>query len=190
MSYAPRSGSIRDAGVMRIRSRAAAVVLAAALALSACGGDDPAVVPSTGSASGTPSAPSAWPAPEPSPTEPATLAAAKTAAQEAFDRWMSGDFAGAYDMYSAAGKKAVTQADYVRYNTTCPPDFARADIVGGRMERPGRAVVRFDVGVGQVSYTVVHEGGRWLLVPSRAAAANWKMGVTAAIKQAKADGVC
>jgi hypothetical protein len=59
----------------------------------------------------------------PTPTvtaQPKTEAAVTAAAQEAFDRYIAGDFAGSWQMYTAAGRAAVTQADYVRFNTACP----------------------------------------------------------------------
>src|ERR1700712_712417 len=46
--------------------------------------------------------------------EPKTIDGAKEAAQTVFDRFAGGDFAGAWDMYTAAGKKAISQADYVK----------------------------------------------------------------------------
>src|ERR1700753_254823 len=58
-------------------------------------------------------------APDSGGAEPKTVDGARAAAQTVFDRFSGGDFAGAWDMYTQAGKQAISQADYVELNNVC-----------------------------------------------------------------------
>lgn len=112
------------------------------------------------------------------------------AAQEAFDRYASSDFAGAWQMYTAAGRAAVTQADYVRLNTACPGlQRVQVHISAVRIEGD-RATVRMQVGSLVDSYVLGYEGGAWLVEPTAEALANYRRGIDKTIAAMKAAKAC
>jgi hypothetical protein len=123
--------------------------------------------------------------------DPRTVAAAK-AAVEAVDRQLSGDYAGAWELYTAAGKAAISKDDFVRLQTACPPKSRgqQARAVEGRLEDPNTAVIRIEVAGATAARTMRNEGGHWLIEPSDTAMADFKLGVDQAIAKQKAAGTC
>jgi hypothetical protein len=126
-----------------------------------------------------------------SSNDPRTVAAAK-AAVEAVDRQLSGDYAGAWELYTAAGKAAISKDDFVRLQTACPPKShgQQARATEGRLEDPNTAVIRIEVAGATAARTVRNEGGHWLIEPSDTALADFKLGVDQAIAKQKAAGTC
>jgi hypothetical protein len=124
-------------------------------------------------------------------TDPKVAAAAR-AAQDATDRQLSGDYAGAWETYTAAGKAAIGKADFVRLQTACPPKglHQRARVVDGRLEDANTVVVRVNLSGGIAARTLRYEGGKWLIEPSDTAAADFKLGVDQAVAKKKAAGTC
>lgn len=154
------------------------VCLLAALMLGGCSAS-PAPAP----ASTAPTTPTATP-------QPKTEDGAKAAAQEAFDRYTSGDFAGAWLMYSDEGRAAVTQADYVRLNTACPK-LQRIQVTIAAVRIDGdKATVRAQLGQLVDSYVMDYQHGQWLLEPTATALANYKAGIDQTIAASKANGSC
>ena len=110
------------------RLGAVALIAAAALAFAAgCSGDD---APAGNAAAAAAAGP-----------EPKTIEGARNAAQTVFDRFSGGDFAGAWDMYTAKGKQAISKADYVKLNEACSRKGLAISLTSARMEGPDRAVV-------------------------------------------------
>src|SRR3954452_15526185 len=110
------------------RFGAVALIAAAALSFStACTGDSDA--PAGNSAAAAAGGP-----------EPKTIEGAKAAAQTVFDRFSGGDFAGAWDMYNAAGKSAITKADYVKLNETCSRKGLAIQLTSARMDGHDRSI--------------------------------------------------
>ncbi len=123
--------------------------------------------------------------------DPRTVAAAKTAV-EAVDRQLSGDYAGAWELYTADGKAAISKDDFVRLQTACPPKSRgqQARALEGRLEDPNTAVIRIEVAGQTAARTMRYEDGRWLIEPSDSAMADFKLGVDQAIAKEKAAGNC
>src|SRR5689334_20366043 len=160
------------------RFGALALVAAAALTFaSACsGGDDaPAGTAAQAAAAGP---------------EPRTIDGAKAAAQTVFDRFSGGDFAGAWDMYTDAGKKAITKADYVKLNTACSRKGLAITLSSARMEGADRAVVIAKQLVAAQSYTMVYEKDSWKLEPAKEGLALYAKGADKAIAAQKKAGTC
>ncbi|MCY1145299.1 hypothetical protein OWR29_45485 [Actinoplanes sp. Pm04-4] len=160
--------------------RAAALSLIAVSALafsSACTGDDEA--PAGEAAQAAAGGP-----------EPKNVEAAKSAAQTVFDRFAGGDFAGAWDMYTAAGKAAITKADYVKLNQACSRKGLAIQLTSARMEGTDRAVVIAKQLVAAQSYTMVYEGDAWKLEPAKEGLALYKQGAAKAIAAQKKAGTC
>jgi hypothetical protein len=160
--------------------RAAALSLVAVSALafsSACTGDDEA--PAGEAAQAAAGGP-----------EPKNVEAAKSAAQTVFDRFAGGDFAGAWDMYTAAGKAAITKADYVKLNQACSRKGLAIQLTSARMEGTDRAVVIAKQLVAAQSYTMVYEGDAWKLEPAKEGLALYKQGAAKAIAAQKKAGTC
>ncbi|BEL12377.1 hypothetical protein Q0Z83_105680 [Actinoplanes sichuanensis] len=122
--------------------------------------------------------------------QPKTLDGAKAAAQTVFDRFSGGDFAGAWDMYTAAGKKAITKDDYVKLNTACSRKGLAIQLTSARMEGADKAVVIAKQLVAAQSYTMVYEQDAWKLEPAKEGLSLYKMGATKAIAAQKKAGTC
>ncbi|WP_306215299.1 hypothetical protein [Actinoplanes sp. RD1] len=159
--------------------RAGALVLAATAALTftaACSDDDEAPAGNAAAAAGGP--------------EPKTLEGAKAAAQTVFDRFSGGDFGGAWDMYTSAGKQAISQADYVKLNETCSRKGLAITLTSARMEGTDKAVVIAKQLVNAQSYTMVYEGDAWKLEPAKEGLELYAKGADKAIAAQKKAGTC
>jgi hypothetical protein len=122
--------------------------------------------------------------------EPRTIEGAKTAAQTVFDRFSGGDFAGAWDMYTAAGKKAISKDDYVKLNQVCSRKGLAIQLTSARMDGPDKAVVIAKQLVAAQSYTMVYEGTAWKLAPAKEGLALYSQGADRAIAAQKKAGTC
>jgi hypothetical protein len=120
--------------------------------------------------------------------QPKTLDGAKNAAQTVFDRFSGGDFAGAWEMYTAAGKKAISKDDYVKLNTACSRKGLAIQLTSARLESADKAVVIAKQLVAAQSYTMVYEQDSWKLEPAKEGLSLYKMGATKAIAAQKKAG--
>ena len=160
------------------RLGALALIAVAALSFTAgCSGDDEA--PAGNAAAAAAGGP-----------EPKTIDGAKTAAQTVFDRFSGGDFAGAWEMYTAKGKQAISKDDYVKLNTACSRKGLAIQLTSARMEGTDRAVVIAKQLVAAQSYTMVYEGTAWKLEPAKEGLALYKQGAAKAIAAQKKAGTC
>ena len=160
--------------------RLGALTLVAVAALSfstACSGDDKA--PAGNAAAAAAGGP-----------EPKTIEGAKVAAQTVFDRFSGGDFAGAWDMYTAAGKKAISKEDYVKLNQVCSRKGLAIQLTSARMDGPDKAVVIAKQLVAAQSYTMVYEGNAWKLAPAQEGLALYSQGAAKAIAAQRKAGTC
>ena len=159
------------------RLGALALTAAAALTLTAaCTGDDEPAGNAAQAAKGGP--------------EPKNVEGARAAAQTVFDRFAGGDFAGAWDMYTAAGKAAISKDDYVKLNQACSRKGLAIQLTSARMEGADRAVVIAKQLVAAQSYTMVYENNAWKLEPAKEGLALYKMGAAKAIAAQKKAGTC
>jgi hypothetical protein len=122
--------------------------------------------------------------------EPKTLEGAKAAAQTVFDRFGGGDFGGAWEMYTTAGKQAISKADYVKLNEACSRKNLAIQLSSARMEGTDKAVVIAKQLVAAQSYTMVYEQDAWKLEPAKEGLALYAKGATAAIAAQKKAGTC
>ena len=127
----------------------------------------------------------------PPSVEPRTLDAAKALAQREGDAYAAGDWAGAWDLFTKAGKAAISRADYVRLHTTCKTLTGPAMTVKLiRAEGPDKAVVVYERLGFTFSYTLVYEDGQWRFQPDDEAMAGYAMGVDKLIADKTAAGTC
>jgi len=158
------------------RIAAAALIAVAALGLStACTKDAPA----GNAAAAAPGGP-----------ESKTIDGARAAAQTVFDRFSGGDFAGAWDMYTAAGKAAISKEDYVKLNQACSRKGLAIQLTSARMEGTDKAIVIAKQLVAAQSYTMVYENNSWKLQPAAEGLALYKLGADKAIAAQKKAGTC
>ncbi len=122
--------------------------------------------------------------------EPKTIEGARNAAQTVFDRFSGGDFAGAWDMYTAAGKQAISKDDYVKLNQACSRKGLAIQLTSARMEGTDRAIVIAKQLVAAQSYTMVYENNAWRLEPAKEGLALYKLGAAKAIAAQKTAGTC
>ncbi|GIE77606.1 hypothetical protein Aph02nite_35560 [Actinoplanes philippinensis] len=161
-----------------LRLGAVALAAIATLTLAACTEDTPEPAGNAAAAA------------EAAGPQPKTLDGAKAAAQTVFDRFSGGDFAGAWEMYTAAGKKAITKDDYVKLNTACSRKGLAIQLTSARMEGADKAVVIAKQLVAAQSYTMVYEQDAWKLEPAKEGLSLYKMGATKAIAAQKKAGTC
>ncbi|GAA3336178.1 hypothetical protein GCM10020358_07300 [Amorphoplanes nipponensis] len=162
------------------RLGALALIAVATVALTtACSDDDQEDAPAGNAAAAAAGGP-----------QPKTIEGAKAAAQTVFDRFSGGDFAGAWDMYTAAGKQAITKADYIKLNTACSRKGLAIQLSSARMEGADKAVVIAKQLVAAQSYTMVYEGDSWKLEPAREGLALYAKGADRAIAAQKKAGTC
>jgi hypothetical protein len=122
--------------------------------------------------------------------EAKSLDAAKLAAQTMFDRFSGGDFAGAWEMYTAKGKQAITKDDYIKLNETCARKGLAITLTSARLEAPDKAVVIAKQLVAAQSYTMIYEGDAWKLEPAKEGLALYSQGAVKAIAAQKKAGTC
>ena len=122
--------------------------------------------------------------------EQKTIDGARAAAQTVFDRFSGGDFAGAWDMYTAAGKAAISQADYVKLNEACSRKGLAIQLSSARMDGTDKAIVIAKQLVATQSYTMVYENNAWKLQPAPEGLALYKLGAAKAIAAQKKAGTC
>jgi len=161
------------------RLGALALIAVAAVSLTTACSDDKEAAPAGNAAAAAAGGP-----------QPKTIEGAKVAAQTVFDRFSGGDFAGAWDMYTDAGKKAITKADYVKLNTACSRKGLAITLSSARMEGADRAVVIAKQLVAAQSYTMVYEKDSWKLEPAKEGLALYAKGADKAIAAQKKAGTC
>jgi hypothetical protein len=122
--------------------------------------------------------------------DPQTVEGAKAAAQTVFDRFSGGDFAGAWEMYTAAGKASISQADYVKLNEACSRKGLAITLTSARLDGPDRAIVIAKQLVATQSYTMAYENNAWKLQPAPEGLALYRLGAVKAIAAQKKAGTC
>ena len=159
------------------RFGALGLTAAAALTLvTACSGDDEPAGNAAPAAAGGP--------------EPKTVESAKIAAQTVFDRFAGGDFAGAWDMYTATGKQSISKDDYVKLNQACSRKGLAIQLTSARLEGTDKAIVIAKQLVAAQSYTMAYENNAWKLEPAKQGLALYKLGAAKAIAAQKKAGTC
>lgn len=119
-----------------------------------------------------------------------TEAAVKKLAQEENSRFSAKDYAGAWDLYSKAGKAALSQDDYVRYNEACDTGGMPIEVKDVRMESDIKATVRIGIGDIEVANKVLYEEDKWRWQPRPDTMKSYATGVDQMIKDSKAAGSC
>ncbi|BBH63760.1 hypothetical protein ACTI_04450 [Actinoplanes sp. OR16] len=122
--------------------------------------------------------------------EPKTVDGAKAAAQTVFDRFSGGDFAGAWELYTSAGKQAISKDDYIKLNEACSRKGLAIQLTSARMEGTDKAIVIAKQLVAAQSYTMVYESDAWKLEPAKEGLALYKLGAAKAIAAQKKAGTC
>ena len=125
-----------------------------------------------------------------SSNEPQTIAALKSMAQEQADRYSSGDYGGAWDMWSKKSMSVISRSDYVKLITACFKSGLPLKVSSARIDSPGKATVRLGLGDIQRTYHPSYEDGRWVWNPTAEGLAQYSGGAAEAIKKLKASGDC
>lgn len=171
-------------------TRLPAIAVLAALALTACSGGDPA--PAAAPAGSSATAVRTGAAPKPAATsEPRTAAAVKAAATASVTAFAAGDYAGAWDYFTAADKKRMPRADYARVSEACHPGGTGIipTVAAARPEGDAFVVTLTVLGVA-ASRTWQYEDGHWRQEASAETLANAAKGVDGWLAAMKADGSC
>ncbi len=126
--------------------------------------------------------------------QPKTVAAVRAAANEEFESFASGDYGGSWDLWTAAGKKAISRADYEQLLKLCPDTGAGVafQIKKVKLAADGNsALVRVQRLAGIASFTFLDEGGEWRFQPLEVALTDYKLGSPKAIAaKARKEGHC
>lgn len=118
--------------------------------------------------------------------------AVEKAAQEQADYFSSGDYGGAWDMWTDKAKTTMSRSDYIKFGEACDLGGVPLDTEFVRFENKAKteAVIKVGVGDFKSAYTMSLEDGDWSWVPSDEAQAQYKLGLDGAIAVAKEDGSC
>lgn len=170
--------------------RRAALTAVVLLAAAGCSSHDPAAETATPpAAGGAPAAQSSTAA-----TEPRTEAAVRAAASEEFDSYAAGDYGAAWDLWSAAGKRAISRAKYMHLFELCPEvaKGIRFEIQRVTMDSDREAHVRVSrMAIAVMTYQFVYESGRWRFVPAPEAMNDYRTKTVKEITQERrATGGC
>ncbi|HWS35356.1 MAG TPA: hypothetical protein VN408_21795 [Actinoplanes sp.] len=161
------------------RLGALALAAAATITFAAACSDEPEKTPATGDTAAAAGG-----------REPKTLTGAKDAAQTVFDRFSGGDFAGAWEMYTSAGKQSISKDDYIKLNAACSRKGLAIQLTSARLEGTDKAIVIAKQLVAAQSYTMVYEQDAWKLEPAKEGLALYKLGAAKAIAAQKKAGTC
>jgi hypothetical protein len=160
--------------------------IAAVVALTGC---------STSKATTTPAAPApSAQATSSAAAQPRTQAAVKAAATEKFDAYASGDYAGAWEIWTASAKKTLSRQNYEKLFELCPPvaESLPFTIKAVRLAPDKKsAVVRAQRSIALISFRFVYEGGQWRYVPSAANLRDYRTKTPAQLAAGlRKDGAC
>ncbi|RZU77616.1 hypothetical protein EV384_6347 [Micromonospora kangleipakensis] len=162
--------------------------LGVTLLAAACGTEgtpDQAGPAATGSAAAVAASPAA------APKEPVTVEAAKTAAQKEFDAYAAGDWKGAWDLWTAEGKAAISRDEYARLHTECKTITGLTfEITGTRLEGEGKAVVTWKRSIVAGTADMRYEDGQWRYQPDADSMADYAKGVDKVLAERRAAGSC
>jgi hypothetical protein len=179
------------------RSLATIPLLAAALALAACGGSaapsGPAATPA-----GTPSPPAAAASAKPAAV-PDTPAAARSAAENLFALYAAGQFPAVYPELDAQTRALVPERKWVRVHQACGSSTSGLSYKIGKPVMAGQSAVMsvslagVAAAIGSEEVTFVYQDGRWLWAPSSSdisAAGSYRGTVRQVVARLKAAGEC
>ena len=159
---------------MRAARTTAALTLLATLATGAAG-----------CSSAAPHPRDPGPAPGPRP-----LQAAGVASRE-FGLLAGGGWAQAWTLWSDSARGALSQADFVRLNTECPPALGQPYVIDSTTQVDDSTVrVDWHRAAASGSDTLVYESGSWRFEPDAASLAGYRLGVERLVAQRKAEGAC
>ncbi len=131
---------------------------------------------------------------KPETSQPKTVEAVRAVADEEFESFASRDYGGAWDLWTAAGQKAISRADYEQLFKLCPDTAAGVafQIKKVKLAAGGdSALVRVQRLAGIASFTFLYEGGEWRFQPLDAALADYGIGSPKAIAaKARKAGRC
>lgn len=122
--------------------------------------------------------------------EPVTRDAAKAAAQREFDRYAVGDWGGAWDLWTAAGKAAISRSDYHDFHVRCGTMTGLRFSVVDVSLTGNKAGIAAERGGLLFHETMAHEDGHWRYEPKPEALADYKLGVERMLQKGKAEGKC
>jgi hypothetical protein len=165
------------------------VPLLAALGLVACGSDsEPTSVEPGGQSPVEVTSAAASPTPE---GDPMTVEAAQAAAEHELDAYAAGDWAGAWDLWTAAGQAAISREEYVRLHTECGTlTGIMFEITNARLEGDDQAVVTWERLIATGAAIMIYEDGVWRYQPEDDDMADYAKGVDQILEERRADGSC
>ena len=124
---------------------------------------------------------------------PKTEAGARSAAQEGWTAYGSGDYAGAWDHFTAKDKQLISRADYVRVVTEClgsdGPNLLNIHVRSARPEGNGYVVI-IDGGIATTARMYVYENGQWKEQMSAQTKKGLENGPDAWLESLQAAGTC
>lgn len=164
----------------------AALISIFALTLSAVAGCGGAPTPVQDSRS------EAKPAEQPKKTvtEPKTEDAAKAAAQNEFDAYSAGDWAGTWDLWTTEGKAAFSRDDYIALHTECKTITGLPMVIKNVRLEGDSAIVRVERMTFLMTYTMRYQDNAWRFQPDAQNMADYAKGKTALIAEKKQSGTC
>ncbi|ACU72110.1 hypothetical protein Caci_3203 [Catenulispora acidiphila DSM 44928] len=120
-----------------------------------------------------------------------SMVRARSVATQEFGLLSGGGWGQAWGLWSAAGKAALSEADFVQLNTECRPALGEPYIVDLATDLDATTVrIEWHQGSTTGSGTVVYEGGAWKFQPNAQTLAAYRGGVVTVVAERKAAGEC
>ncbi|WP_328414493.1 hypothetical protein OG470_20300 [Micromonospora sp. NBC_00389] len=124
-------------------------------------------------------------------TEPKTVDAAKALAQREFDTYASGDWKGAWDLWTSVGKAAISRDEYARLNAECKTITGLTfEITTARLEGEDTAIVNYKRSIVAGTSEIRYVDGQWRYQPDAESMADYAKGVDKVIAEGRASGRC
>ncbi|MFI0939685.1 hypothetical protein [Streptomyces sp. NPDC021020] len=112
-------------------------------------------------------------------------------ARQEFGRLSGGDWAGAWQLWTAAAQQAVPQEEFVRVNTQCRPALGVPYVLGtGSRTGPEAFRVEWTHAGAAGSSTLQLAAGRWHFAPDPQTLADFRLGADHVVQQRRASGSC
>ncbi|WP_031524188.1 hypothetical protein [Streptomyces sp. NRRL F-5123] len=112
-------------------------------------------------------------------------------ARQEFGRLSGGDWAGAWQLWTADARQAVPQDEFVRANTECRPALGVPYVLGpGSRTGPGTFRVSWTHAGTTGSSTLQLASGHWYFSPGPQTLADFRLGADHVVRQRRASGSC
>ncbi len=116
---------------------------------------------------------------------------AEAVAEQEFGLLAAGDWGGAWGLWTDSAKQVLSEADYVKLNTECPPGLGVAYVIV-QIQRIGTTtvLVLWKRGPASGRNNMLYQNGAWKFAPGVAELDGYRLGVAKLVARRKAEKAC